>query len=48
MIGSVSFSGREEMYKSFKAKSKGDKEKFVIFDDENSIVWVCWCDEVMI
>ena len=51
MIGSVDFSNHEEMYEAFvKEKEKlenREKMQYVMFDDKNKTVWLCWCEEVV-
>lgn len=49
MIGSVQFPN-DKMYEAFKNKNKNDMERnsYVIFDESNKTVWICWYDVVMI
>lgn len=46
MIGSVDFSGHGEMYDSFKIKYKYDQKfnRFIVYDDNNKTIWICWCE----
>ena len=46
MIGSVDFSGHGEMYDSFKIKYKYDQKfnRFIVYDDNNKTIWLCWCE----
>ena len=44
MIGTVDFSGREEMYKSLKYKYEKNNplSPYVYFDKDASVMWLCW------
>ena len=46
MIGSVDFSGNENMYAKFKERYSDDIDfnKFLVFDDTNKVIWICWCE----
>ena len=56
MIGTVDFSGNEEMYD--RLKETGDDtileyynkatETYLIFDDQNKTGWVCWYEEELV
>ena len=49
MIGSVDFSGHEEMYDELVIEmdkpENAKKKKYLIFDEPNQTVWFCWCEE---
>ncbi len=47
MIGSVDFSGHEEMYNKFKARNefRAPVKDFLIFDKDNCTVWICWYEK---
>ena len=54
MIGTVDFTGHEEMYDKLESTGNitnefyNDKvEKYMIFDDDNNTVWICWCEEAL-
>jgi len=47
MIGSVQFPNGE-MYEAFVGELDNDNKKYVICDEENKTVWICWYDGVMI
>ncbi len=51
MIGSVQFPNGE-MYEAFvKEKEKlenQEKMQYVMFDDKNKTIWICWCEESLI
>ena len=42
MIGSVDFSGKENMYLEFKRQTQGKLRDYTVFDDNNKTVWICW------
>ncbi|MBE6838144.1 MAG: hypothetical protein E7507_01190 [Ruminococcus sp.] len=46
MIGSVDFSGNENMYAKFEERYSDDIDfnKFLVFDDTNKVIWICWCE----
>lgn len=47
MVGSVCFIGHDDMYKTFKEKTKAsDLSRFTVFDDKNKTVWISWYDHV--
>ena len=50
MIGSVDFSGKENMYLEFKKSVIKNPElsKFSVFDDQNYTVWLLWCEKSLI
>ena len=48
MIGSVDFSKHEEMYEAFVSELDNDNKKYVICDEENKIVWICWYEEDLV
>lgn len=41
-IGSVDFTGYEEMYENFKETYKQEKNANFIFDDDYHTVWILW------
>lgn len=45
VIGSVDFSKHEEMYEAFVGELDNDNKKYVICDEENKIVWICWYEK---
>ena len=49
MIGSVDFSKHEEMYEAFKAKMElsqnESKREYILYDDKNKTVWICWYEK---
>ena len=49
MIGSVQFPNGE-MYEAFEKKTKNDMERnsYVIFDENNKTVWLCWYEESLV
>ena len=44
-MSSVQFPN-DKMYEAFEKKTKNDMERnsYVIFDENNKTVWICWCD----
>ena len=48
MIGSVDFSGHGEMYEAFVSELDNEHKKYVICDEENKIVWICWHEEDLV
>ncbi|MBE6838152.1 MAG: hypothetical protein E7507_01230 [Ruminococcus sp.] len=52
VIGSVDFSKHEEMYNSFSNEmSMPDniyKRDYVIFDNDNKTIWICWYEEDLV
>ncbi len=47
MIGSVNFSGHEEMYITFMEylKDTPEKEKYIICDKDKLTIWIIWCED---
>ena len=45
MIGCVDFSGHEEMYEALKNNVKAVQKQYIIFDDQNKTMWLCWSVE---
>ena len=44
-IGSVNFSGHEELFESLKQSAENrddEKGEIFLFDEERSTVWICW------
>ena len=50
VIGSVDFSKHEEMYEDFKYKTLNEDitKEYVLFDDANKTIWICWYDGVSV
>lgn len=50
LIGCIDFTGHEDMYDSlYAAKDFADyvdKKKYLFFDNDNHMVWICWHMEV--
>lgn len=44
LIGCVNFSGYSDMYNALKNKTdeRDDIKDYIIFDDENYVVWIIW------
>jgi len=46
MIGSVDFSGNENMYDNFIIEmnkvGNDEKRKYLIYDEQNKTIWICW------
>ena len=47
MIGSVQFSNGE-MYDGIKNNIKAVQKQYVVFDDNNRTVWICWYEEDLV
>jgi len=55
MIGTVDFTGHEEMYEALEKTSYLEEKNYnkatkyyTVFDDENHTVWLCWCEEELV
>ena len=51
MIGTVDFSGNEEMYEAFVKNITEDNHElldFLIFDEDNKTVWILWGERNLI
>ena len=47
LIGTIDFSSYKDMYSSLKTTTLSDRDmkKFVMFDDDRFLVWICWYEE---
>ena len=48
MLGSIDFSGREEMFEDFRDAMQSDFKinKYLVFDEDDHIAWIVWGDIV--
>ena len=47
MIGSVKFPNGE-MYEAFVLRLSNNQKKYIVLDENNRTVWICWCEESLI
>ena len=48
MVGTIDFTGREEMFQDLKEAVLGDGKlkKYIIFDDDGHTVWINWSSKI--
>ena len=44
MIGSVQFPN-DKMYEAFVLRLSNNQKKYIVLDENNRTVWICWCEE---